>query len=64
MGFFSLTLRPSKGERACIDSPLAENLITCRGFDPVDQLERYVRWWRTGHLTPIRKYSGPTDEHR
>jgi len=22
-----------------------------RGFDPVDQMERYVRWWRTGHLS-------------
>jgi ADP-ribosylglycohydrolase len=30
---------------------LAESLIECRGFDPVDQLRRYVRWWRTGHLS-------------
>jgi ADP-ribosyl-[dinitrogen reductase] hydrolase len=30
---------------------LAESLIECRGFDQVDQLERYVRWWRTGHLS-------------
>ncbi len=30
---------------------LAESLIECRGFDPVDQLQRYVRWWRTGHLS-------------
>ena len=29
---------------------LAESLIACAGFDPVDQLERYVRWWRHGHL--------------
>jgi ADP-ribosyl-[dinitrogen reductase] hydrolase len=29
---------------------LAESLIACRGFDPVDQLTRYVRWWREGHL--------------
>jgi len=43
---------------------LAESLLTCRGFDPVDRLERYVRWWRTGHLTPIRAYSETTDEHR
>jgi ADP-ribosylglycohydrolase len=30
---------------------LAESLVECRGFDPVDQLTRYCRWWRTGHLS-------------
>lgn len=30
---------------------LAESLVECRGFDPVDQLCRYVRWWREGHLS-------------
>jgi ADP-ribosyl-[dinitrogen reductase] hydrolase len=30
---------------------LAESLVECRGFDPVDQLRRYVRWWREGHLS-------------
>jgi len=30
---------------------LAESLIACRGFDPVDQLERYCRWYREGHLS-------------
>ncbi len=30
---------------------LAESLIASRGFDPTDQLERYVRWWRQGHLS-------------
>ncbi len=30
---------------------LAESLIECRGFDAVDQLARYVRWWRDGHLS-------------
>ncbi len=30
---------------------LAESLIERRGFGPVDQLERYVRWWREGHLS-------------
>lgn len=30
---------------------LAESLIECRGFDAVDQLQRYVRWWRKGHLS-------------
>ncbi|MBS3933432.1 MAG: ADP-ribosylglycohydrolase family protein [Truepera sp.] len=30
---------------------LAESLIEQQGFDLVDQLERYVRWWREGHLS-------------
>ena len=30
---------------------LAESLVECRGFDPVDQLRRYVSWWREGHLS-------------
>jgi len=27
---------------------LAESLVTCNGFDPVHQLETYVRWYREG----------------
>ena len=30
---------------------LAESLIECRGFDACDQMERYIRWWRKGHLS-------------
>lgn len=30
---------------------LAESLIKCQGFDPIDQLKRYVDWWQTGHLS-------------
>jgi ADP-ribosyl-[dinitrogen reductase] hydrolase len=30
---------------------LAESLLARRGFDPHDQMERYVRWWREGHLS-------------
>lgn len=30
---------------------LAESLIHCRGFNAEDQLNRYVRWWRYGHLS-------------
>jgi ADP-ribosylglycohydrolase len=30
---------------------LAESLIERRGFDPGDQMERYVRWYRHGHLS-------------
>jgi ADP-ribosylglycohydrolase len=34
---------------------LAESLIECKGFDPVDQLKRYVRWYREGHLSSTGK---------
>jgi ADP-ribosylglycohydrolase len=30
---------------------LAESLVEKHGFDPVDQLERYVRWYRHGHMS-------------
>lgn len=30
---------------------LAESLIERRAFDPADQLERYRRWYREGHLS-------------
>jgi ADP-ribosyl-[dinitrogen reductase] hydrolase len=30
---------------------LAESLTERRGFDPADQMRRYVRWWREGHLS-------------
>ena len=30
---------------------LAESLLERRSFDPVDQLGRYVRWYREGHLS-------------
>ncbi len=32
---------------------LAESLVERRGFDPVDQLDRYVRWYRDGHMSCI-----------
>jgi ADP-ribosylglycohydrolase len=28
---------------------LAESLIECNGFDPIHQLETYIRWYRQGH---------------
>jgi ADP-ribosylglycohydrolase len=34
---------------------LAESLVECRGFDPLDQLERYRRWWRQGYLSSTGK---------
>ena len=30
---------------------LAESLLERGGFDAQDQMERYVRWWRSGHLS-------------
>jgi ADP-ribosyl-[dinitrogen reductase] hydrolase len=30
---------------------LAESLIESRGFDPIDQLERYLKWFRNGYLS-------------
>ena len=30
---------------------LAESLIEKKGFDPEDQMRRYVRWYREGHLS-------------
>jgi ADP-ribosyl-[dinitrogen reductase] hydrolase len=30
---------------------LAESLVEVGGFDPVDQLARYVRWYREGHMS-------------
>jgi ADP-ribosylglycohydrolase len=30
---------------------LAESLIECQGFDAVDQLTRYTRWYKEGHLS-------------
>jgi ADP-ribosyl-[dinitrogen reductase] hydrolase len=30
---------------------LAESLIECNAFEPKDQMERYVRWFRKGHLS-------------
>ena len=30
---------------------LAASLIDREGFDPADQMERYVRWWREGYLS-------------
>jgi ADP-ribosyl-[dinitrogen reductase] hydrolase len=30
---------------------LAESLIESKEFNPIDQLERYVRWWKEGYLS-------------
>jgi ADP-ribosylglycohydrolase len=28
---------------------MAESLIACKGFDPMHQMETYIRWYRDGH---------------
>jgi len=30
---------------------LGESLIECGGFDPKDQMDRYMRWWHEGYLS-------------
>ena len=30
---------------------LAESLVFCAEFDPKDQMQRYVRWWKEGYLS-------------
>lgn len=35
---------------------LAESLIECQGFDPIDQLKRYVRWYRIGYLSSTGRF--------
>ncbi|MBK5966660.1 ADP-ribosylglycohydrolase [Thiocystis minor] len=30
---------------------LADSLVTCQGFDPADQMRRYLRWYREGYLS-------------
>ena len=34
---------------------LAESLVKCREFNPIDQMKRYVRWWKDGHLSSTDK---------
>ncbi|MBI2810722.1 MAG: ADP-ribosylglycohydrolase family protein [Candidatus Melainabacteria bacterium] len=30
---------------------LGASLVACRGFDPMDQMQRYIRWYRTGYMS-------------
>jgi hypothetical protein len=34
---------------------LAESLVEKKGFDPEDQMQRYVRWWKEGHFSRTGK---------
>ena len=35
---------------------LATSLVKCGGFDPTDQMQRYVRWWREGYLSSTKSH--------
>lgn len=35
---------------------LAESLIKKNGFNPLDQMERYLRWYREGHLSSTEQW--------
>jgi ADP-ribosylglycohydrolase len=39
---------------------LAESLVECAGFDPLDQVERYQRWQRDAYLTSTGECVGIT----
>lgn len=39
---------------------LAQSLLECEGFDPADQVERYRRWQRAGHLSATGQCLGIT----
>jgi len=41
---------------------LAESLLERRGFDPRDQVERYLRWQRNGHLSATGRPSTVTPD--
>lgn len=30
---------------------LAQSIIQCNGFDPVDQMSKYVQWYKTGYMS-------------
>jgi ADP-ribosyl-[dinitrogen reductase] hydrolase len=34
---------------------LADSLVSCRGFNPVDQMQRYCRWYNHGYLSSVGK---------
>ncbi len=34
---------------------LANSLLECQKFEPKDQLERYVRWWRQGYMSCTKR---------
>jgi ADP-ribosyl-[dinitrogen reductase] hydrolase len=37
---------------------LADSLIPSRGFDPLDRLQRYIRWFREGYMSSTNQCFG------
>jgi len=37
---------------------LAESLVQCRGFDALDQMQRYTRWMKEGYLSSTGRCFG------
>lgn len=42
---------------------LIDSLIHKQGFDPIDQLSRYLRWYQEGYLSVIAEYSTLATPH-
>lgn len=50
------------GQHTALALCLAESLAECGGFDARDQIERYVRWLREGHLSADGRPGEPTPD--
>jgi len=53
-GYAHESRRPDEGrwtQHTALALCLAESLLACNGPDPRDQIERYIRWQRDGHLS-------------
>jgi len=48
------------GQQTSLTLCLAESLLARGGFDARDQMGRYLRWWREGHLTPDGRPAEPS----
>lgn len=52
IGGGSFNLRPGQWtDDTSMALCLAESLIERQAFDPIDQLERYLKWYRTGYVS-------------
>jgi ADP-ribosyl-[dinitrogen reductase] hydrolase len=57
--------RPADGlwtQHTALTLCLAESLLECRGPEPRDQIERYLRWQRDGHLSATGRPSAVTPD--
>ena len=56
-GMFNLALGEYTDDTA-MALCLAESLIDCNGFDPKDQLSRYLRWYQDGYMSATGRSIG------